>query len=180
MHIRNYRNAVADVFQGRSPEPLYSGSLEQAKIIIEEAFLAASNTVRLLTHRLNPVCYGDSAVLRSSRSFFRKPGAALKILIEDESAIDTCGSLLSELKSIGLERLTVGLVPKHVRQTYSYNFLTADRKGYRYEADRIEHIAVVAGGEDNIAGTINLIRIFDALESASEPIVSRVINSVAA
>jgi hypothetical protein len=170
MHHRNYRNSIARVFAGTLSEPVYNDTLEHVKIVVEEAFLAGDEKIRLLTNRFNPTCYGEPAIMRAAARFLSKDRSMLHILIEDSSELEACNPLLDRLTLAGGDRVKISILPRSAVANYAYNFLVVDKKGYRFEADRIDHIAVVAGGEKNLTRTRHLIEIFDALESTATPI----------
>lgn len=162
-----YRSSVARVFAGLSDEPVFNGSLEHARVVVEEGFRAARKSVRLVTNRLDTVCYGEPDVLRAATDFLNRDDTNLEVIVEDERAFSDCAGVIDELKRAGGDRVLFRQVPHDVIGLYRYNMMLVDDTAYRFEQDRDEHLAVVAGGPANRDHMVKLEAAFDALRKLS-------------
>lgn len=162
-----YRDQVARVLAGTESQPVFNGTTDHACVVIEEAFKAAKRNVRLLTRSLNTACYGKDAVIAAARRFLEQ-GGRLSILVESASASDASHPFFRALAAHA-GQIDVCIVPPEVVELYKYNFLVVDDVSFRFEQDRREHIATVAGGPAHADGTKNLTAVFSELRALSHP-----------
>ncbi|ADG11400.1 hypothetical protein B7G68_15150 [Caulobacter segnis] len=171
-----YRAEIAKVMSGESSDVVFNGTLEHACIVIEEAFEAARSHVRILTNRLDCNCYDRDTIVDSMRRFLDRPGMRLDVLVEDETSAATAMGrrFIEEAESAAGERFTILAVPQRIVEQYKYNFLLVDDVALRFEEDRRAPVAVVSGGNEALPVVKNLLRVFNAIQSASRPLAKRV------
>lgn len=162
-----YRASVARALTGADEALVFNGTLDHARIVVEEAFRAAKGHVRILSNQLASECYGAREVIDAARDFLRRPGTRLDILIEDDSAPVTSQPFLMSASEAGGSRVRVNVVPAIYVGDYQFNFLTVDDVAYRFESDRTKPIAVVAGGAAARPTVERLTSIFDRLFDSS-------------
>src|ERR1700733_5890670 len=119
-----YRDTVIRLIKERTGEALMNGSIDDAAIITQECLSNATNTVRILSNKLNPDCYARESVRNAATCFLADPDHRLHILIEaslwDERNNFEWGKhpFLRDLKVFANgnndedRRLSVRLVPK--------------------------------------------------------------------
>lgn len=161
-----FRQQVRKVFAGQFTDPIFNGSVDHASIVIEEGFNAARSHVRILAHRLDTASYGRRPIIDAARRFLGREGTHLSILIEDvgPSGCLPDNPFLSEMLALCVEEgadVAVRSMPRSVVEAYDYNFMLVDDIGYRFEGDRREHVAVVAGGVAQSDGTEHLRGLYD-------------------
>lgn len=176
-----YCEQVKDAILKRSGAVILNSSIDHAAIIAQEMFNNAKESVRLLTHKLDPDCYARTSVQNSITSFLASPDHRLQILVESglwdpENRYDWNKHPLLKhfISSSGTDysqQLEIRRVPAEVSQRYTFNFMLLDHYGYRYEAHRDRPNAVAAflppGQEAKIA---NMEHIFSDLWAASQNI----------
>jgi hypothetical protein len=158
-----YRASVARALTGADEALVFNGTIDHARVVIEEAFKAAKSHVRILTNKLDPTCYGSRDVIDAALAFLRAPGARLDILVEDETAPVLTQDFLMAVTEAGGARVRANVVPAMYVEDYDFNFLTVDDVAYRFESDRTKPIAVVAGGASARSTVDRLTNIFDRL-----------------
>ena len=149
--------------------------LSHAFVVIILALHHAKESCLLLSNCLDKALYGQPPVLHEIKQFLEK-GMKLDILVER----DVEGSHpLIELVRNYKETASIRKIPEERVQTYGYNFLVIDDRGFRFERDRQQPNAYVAfrgqvsGSEEDRerAGIINRLKeIFEDLKQASTPL----------
>ncbi len=165
-----YRLSVARALTGADEGLVFNGTLDHARVVIEEAFKAAKDHVRILAHRLSPACYGAPEVIAAASAFLSRPDTKLDVLVEDASSGAATQPFLATAMSIGGHRVRALQVPQAFVDGYTFNFLTVDGASYRFEEDRSKPIAVVAGGAANLSSAKHLTGLFDRLFASSVPL----------
>lgn len=162
-----YRDDVRRVFSGKSADPVFNGTIDHASVVIEEAFKAAKSDVRILSKRLDADCWARPAIIEAAQDFLARQGTHIHILVESFGAGGCThqNEFLAAVKAAGDGRVEIRVVPPEIVQRYTYNFLVVDDVAYRFEEDRNEHVAVVAGGPSNSGRTERLLNIFSAIGS---------------
>lgn len=181
---KDYRDKVVRLINERKGEPLMNGSIDDAAIITQEALSHAKDTVRILSHQLNPDCYAREAVRNAAKYFLADPDHKLRILIE-ASLWDVNSNfewskhpLIKDLLEFATgedpntRRLAIRLVPKAWVERYKFNFLLLDDYGFRYEADRKSSAAVAKFYPENTKQRLKSLQSnFDILWEASADLV---------
>lgn len=160
-----YREDVRRVFMGESDAPVFNGTIDHASIVIEEGFRQARHIVRILTKRLEPACWERTAIIDAARAFLERGDTELHIIVEQFGPTNCTheNRFLQAVLECGGERVHLRTMPTNIVSMYRYNFMTVDEVGYRFEEDRDEHVAVVAGGDVHKARTNKLITMFDSV-----------------
>lgn len=179
--LENYQEVVRSAILNRTGSPLLNGSVDHAAMITQEAFNNAKTSVRILSHKLHPDCYGKAGVLNAVKYFLADESHKVDILVES-SLWDPANTfpweshpLLGEIAASNRDmsgQVRVSRVPLKWAERYSFNFLIMDDYGFRFEEDRERPTAVAAFSPPNVKSpqVANLSGIFDRLWSDSEAI----------
>jgi hypothetical protein len=165
-----YRTAVARALAGADSSPVFNGTLDHARVVIEESFKIAQSHVRILANKLSPACYDSEEVVAAATAFLSKPDTKLEMLVEEPEAGAASNRFVQAVRRVGGSRVRLLAVPKDIQQGYTFNFLTLDGSAYRFEEDRTKPIAVVAGGAANLPVARHLTELFDNLFARSEEV----------
>ncbi|MHB8286160.1 MAG: DUF7931 domain-containing protein [Caulobacteraceae bacterium] len=170
--MADYRAQVSELLSGARSGRALNGTIDHASVVVEQAFAVARSHVRILTHSLDGQCYSRIAVRKAALDFLQRDGTSLEILVEDSSAASQASThrFLRDVLEAAPDKVSLKLVPADLVVRYRYNFLVVDDTGYRFESDRDQPIAVVAGGQEFASTTTNLTAIFTSLAAASAPI----------
>lgn len=146
---------------------VYNKDIWHAAAIVRTVFLFARDHVRLLSHKLDPSLYGDSALLATVETFLTQD-AKLDILIEQQIPSD---HPMLGLRNKYHDRLTIAVVlPDWVSQ-YTFNFMVVDDFGYRFEHDRSSPMAIASFHDPRRREMIASLKyVFDHLSSNSHPL----------
>ncbi len=168
-----YREAVARALNGLDDDFVFNGTVDHARVVVEEAFKAARQYVQILSNRLSAVCYGSTPVTAAALAFLALNDSRIDILVEEPETLLSQREFLDAIQTAGGTRVRILQVPKALVGTYTFNFLTVDRRAFRFEADRTKPIAVVGGGASAKQIAEHLSSVFDDLFSRSAPLSLR-------
>ena len=137
----------------------YNKDIQHATVIICTAFAFAKERVRLLSNMLDPVLYSQRWFLDEAESFLERDGK-LDVLVESDVPDDHPVIQLAAANP----NLSVRRVPKEAVESYEFNFMLVDQRGYRFESDREKHEALVLFGGDVVGDVLSdLNAVFNAL-----------------
>ncbi len=164
--FEDYRSSVRAAISGDDERPVLNGSLKHAQIVIEEAFRAASERVRILSNSLDGGCYDSPSVLALVKEFLARAGTSLSILVETPLEEIQNGIFYKTFEAdITSGKIDLAYVPESISKDYGFNFLVVDERSYRFEADRRKPEAVVLGGSSAAQSAQRLARLFDSLKT---------------
>lgn len=61
MEIEGYREHIRRIIKSGKNEPIFNGSLDHARILMEEMFQVAESSLKILTNSLDIGVYGNNA-----------------------------------------------------------------------------------------------------------------------
>ncbi len=164
--FEDYRSSVRAAISGDDERAVLNGSLKHAQIVIEEAFRAASQRVRILSNSLDGGCYDSPSVLALVKDFLARAGTSLSILVETPISEIQSGIFYKTFEAeIQSGKIDLAYVPSAISKDYGFNFLVVDERSYRFEADRRKPEAVVLGGAHAALPAQRLARLFDSLQA---------------
>lgn len=164
-----YRASVERSLTGVDEGLVFNGTIDHARVVVEEAFKAAKAHVRILSNHLDSECYDAEPVVAAATAFVARADTKLDILVEAPSDMAPQPAFLRAVQAAGGTRVRFRIVPKEYLSTYTFNFLTVDDTAFRFEDDRAKPIGVVAGGAENGKIARHLVTVFDGLFSRSQP-----------
>lgn len=164
-----YRARIEALAEKRTGQPMYNDSVEHAVIILQNIFLHAHHSVKILTGELNPEAYARRGIVEDVKHFIEDDRHNLQILFEAESLGDkkkiNRHPFLREIA--GCDRVQLRHVPQGLQQMYNFHFVLMDEDSYRFEPDKERFGAVAAFGDKD--GGMNLARLFSVLWEKSTP-----------
>ena len=144
-NLLEYKDKVNKALEDKTPFSTYNRDIMHATEIVAGGFKYAQEEVNLLSHELDKRIYGTPHIVNLAEDFLSKRDGRLNIIIEKE--IDSSHPLLSMCTRYP-NNTTVGKIPDKLWQGhYSYNFMTIDNFGYRFEPDRNKLSAIVSFNE---------------------------------
>jgi len=179
--LENYQEVVRAAILNRTGSPLLNGSVDHAAMITQEAFNNAKQSIRILSHKLDPDCYGKPGLLNAAKYFLADESHTVDILIEsslwdpaNEFPWETHPFLeaISHSKRNLSKQVKIRRVPLKWAELYAFNFMLMDDYGYRYEEDRARPTAVAGFSPPNVKSqqVANLGDIFSRLWEDAEAI----------
>ncbi len=162
--LLEYSERLESALAAKRPHTTFNSDIFHAHLIILAVFRFAKKEVRLLSHELNDVVYGNPPLLDAVRRFLSK-GGKLSILVEqDLRQKHPMLGLLGEAPG----KVSIRRVPEEVQKRYSFNFLVMDECGFRFENDREKHAALAGFHDDNAKRLAAVLHnTFDYLSSVS-------------
>lgn len=140
-NIFMYKHRLDKALLEKRPYSTYNRDIIHATIIVAGGFKHAKKEVNLLSHELDNKIYGLPNVVKLVEDFLSQRDGKLNIITE---------------KKIGSDHPLINLCDKYPnavvkkipdewwQKMYSYNFMTIDDFGYRFEADRAKPSAVAS------------------------------------
>lgn len=160
-----YRLAVSQTLRGQRDGVISNRSIDQAIIVVEEAFYAARYQVRILAHQLPAYIYAADTVVSAVEAFLRRPNTRLAILTEPAAA--TADRNLWNFLRVLYQRsdqISIEHLPVEASANYNSDFLLVDDVSFKYQNDyRSPYWSAVAGGPKVAETFQNLASIFDEL-----------------
>jgi hypothetical protein len=144
--MESYRARVDALAREKGGTPLFSGSFEQASILIEKFFAIAKSSICILSDNLNARVYGGDEVIEQAALFLAERNHYLQILLEVESGQELEKHPFFERFS-DYDNVMVRLLPEQVRGRYDFHFVLYDEDGYRFQPKKDEDSAVAAFGD---------------------------------
>lgn len=167
MSLKDFRARVRKVARERKGEPVFNGSTEHASVIVEAVFAQADDHVHILSEKMNARVYGPEPVIEEARLFMAEASHKVKVLLEDANEDDLRDHpFFDEFGKMA--NLEVRVVPETLQQRYPFHFLVMDGDSYRFEADKRQHVAVAAFGEEE--GARNLENVYRTIWEKSRPV----------
>jgi len=141
-----YRAEVASVFQAADDaHEVLNGTPQHARIVFEEAFCTNKNII-LLTHDICDPAFGSSVANAVDR--YLRRGNKLQIMVETLPVQG--GPLLGTLQRLAQDvDFEVRIVPQEAQAHYSFNAMIVGDAAYRFQRDRTNMVAIVAGGGEH-------------------------------
>lgn len=163
MNTEDYRNHIDRAIREESSETILNGSHTHATIIIERMFAHARDCVHLMTRRFDPRIYGTSETVEQAKLFLGESDRVCRILIEeiDDLAFATHPFVEALSENIQAGNLEIRQVPKSLADIIKFNYALMDDRGFRFEEDKREAVAVAAFGPETARFVESLKRIFD-------------------
>ena len=157
-NLRTYANRLENALAEQTPFHTYNRDILHASQIVVAGFRHAQRSVYLLSNRLDPALYGDEHLLEAVRSFLKKDGAELRILLEAEIDAHHPFRRLAEDEFNG--RVKIGIVPEGHQDSYRFNFMIVDDIGYRFEYDREKFEAIASFHEEGQRHMVSKLKNF--------------------
>lgn len=168
--LSEYREKVRLASRKKTGEPIYNGSLDHAKILVEELLSSATKEVCIYSGCLDAKVYGGSKVRDSLRTFLGNPKRKVKLIVESPNKIDFKDHpIFVEFRES--DDLELREVNKILGDRYKFHFTVVDLNSYRFEADKGQPSAIAAFG-DKVGGE-KLQEFFDIFWDASTPVDKR-------
>jgi len=164
--MEDYVERVARAALERKGEPVFNGSVDHARVIVEALFKHANSKIDIFSGHLNARVYGPDRVVDEAEQFLAGPSRTLRILLENSDAVSTRHPLLARLQ--GAQNMKIRHLPADISAVINFHLAVADSDCYRFEADKNQVSAVAAWG-DKIGG-LNLQDIFDSLWNRSSDV----------
>ena len=142
--LRDYARRLNGALKSKSGYSNYNRDASHASIVLFFAFHHAEKRVLLLSQKLDTLVYSAPWVLEEVGGFLRRSGK-LDVLVETELEE---GHPMRQLRRDHPDRLSIARVPERIVETYSFNFMVVDDRGYRFEHDRENYSASVAFDKD--------------------------------
>jgi hypothetical protein len=150
----SYKARVKEARLRGADDVIYNTSVAHAAILVEELFNSASERVGILCRNLNGEAYALPEVIAAAQKFLDHPKATLTLLIETE--IDQHHAFLREVAHDPRYRNQVTLrSPVDLPAGAGFNFMVADRRGYRYEEDANVPNAIACFNAPDVAGPMD-------------------------
>ena len=152
-NIHDYALRMERALKRNKPFSDYNEDLRHASVVVCESFRHAKGKIRLLSEKLDDRLYGSEWFLDEAKGFLDRDGELCVLVETDLAPTHPVSDLVSEHKNVTIKR-----VPDRERETYSYNFMVVDDKGYRFERDRSEPKAIVRfNDEDPHPGLVKIL-----------------------
>ena len=148
--LPEYRARVQAARKGQTNEVIYNSSQRHAAVLIEQLFLSAQQTVRIVCRSLREGSYGTPDVLREARAFLDRGGEIHVIVAQPESG--ETNSFLVAMQ--GRQNVNV-LVAPHVLEVVRFDFMVADGRAYRFEADATKCVARANFNDTEMAASLD-------------------------
>ena len=170
MNSDEYRNLIDRAIRDGSGEPILNGSHAHATVIVERMFAHAKETMRILTRKFDPRIYGTTDTVEQAKLFLGDPNRKCKILIEQISpeALDTHPFMEEMSPFLASGNLQICQVPKFARELINVNFAVMDERGFRFEEDKTEAVALAVFGGAGSKLTTSLRVLYDKIWTLSE------------
>ena len=143
--LLEYRDKVNKALKDKTPFSTYNRDIMHATEIVAGGFKYAEAEVNLLSHELDERIYGLPYIVNLAEGFLSKRNGKLNIIIEKE--IDSSHPLLSLCERYPNNTAVRKMPDEWWNDHYSYNFMTIDNVGYRFEPDREKLSAIVSFNE---------------------------------
>lgn len=164
--LNDYIKRLQTALEKKRPYVTYNRDKYHASLVVSAGFRHAEESIRIVSHKLDPDVYDSPALQKSVKRFLSKANTTLSILIEEE--VDNDHAIFQ----IGREydkRVTIKKIPSYLQKKYECNFMLIDSFGYRFEPDRSKYYAMVAFHDDDHRDMITTLkRLFHALDSRAE------------
>ena len=167
-NLIDYAKRVDNALREKTPFSTYNRDIMHATEIVAGGFKYAQNEVCLLSHKLDKRLYGTQRIEKLVEDFLSKKNGRLNIIVETD--VDSDHPIIRLCRKYP-ENTTIKRIPDDWQEIYSYNFMTIDDFGYRFEADRKKLSAIVSFNEDEEKETLESIKsCFEFLGNESEAI----------
>ena len=166
-NLITYTERMEDALVGKKAFHTYNRDILHAMEIIVAGFRHAQKEVNLLSNKLEPKLYDTLRLKEAARSFLKKEGTELRILVETKIDSDhLMMTLLDEFR----DKIKINTVPDKWKKIYNFNFMVVDDFGFRFEYDREKYAAIASFYEDDQKEMrSDLKNFFQILEKHAEP-----------
>ena len=132
--LAQYTKRLNKAFRGKSKLRTYNQDAMHTIEVIVGGFNYTKKRINLLSNELDPDIYGLPRALNIEAvgKFLERENTELNILVEKTIALN---QILKLRERFG-NKITIKRVPDDWQEKYSFNFMTMDDFGYRYEYDR--------------------------------------------
>lgn len=177
--MNNYRAQIDRAIYEATGDVVMNGSTDHAAVIIERIFANATNSVRILSRRLDPRVFGTNEVLEQARVFTADPDRKISILVEELTVEKLAQNpLVQTLRPYILSGdAKVGLVSEARRKTLPFNFTLLDKLGYRYESDKNKAVAHASFGGSAADTTASMCGLFGTIWAESTDVSEQLLQS---
>ncbi len=131
--LAQYTKRLNKAFRGKSKLRTYNQDAMHAIEVIVGGFNYSKKRINLLSNELDLDIYGLPRVEEAVGKFLERENTELNILVEKTIALNH--PILKLRERFG-NKITIKRVPDDWQEKYSFNFMTMDDFGYRYEYDR--------------------------------------------
>lgn len=128
--------------------------------------------MEILTRKFDPRIYGTAATVEEAGLFLGEPDRACRILVEEVNE-DSFGShpfCVENAIFAESGNLEIRQIPEKIRELIEFNFAVMDDKGFRFEKDKKEAIALARFGEGSEEFVEKLKKIFSMIWEVSSPV----------
>ncbi len=154
--VIEYRKLIFKLATGQIDQRIPNGKPIHAAILLEAMFERATSDMRIFTGSLSPSTYNAPFLIEAATRFLRKPGATLKILIQNTLADLLERPLIKAATS--LHGGSTGLLVRFARGAYATNaakhIAVMDSVGYRFETDHSSTSAIANFNEPRVASEL--------------------------
>lgn len=155
-NIFAYKQRVNKALAKKRPFSTYNRDIMHATEIVAGGFKYAEYEVNLLSHELDKRIYGLPHIVKLAADFLSKRNGKLNIIIEQDVEAD---HPLISLREEYPNNIVVRKIPDEWwKKFYSYNFMTIDSFGYRFEPNRKELSAIVSFNEEEEKETLENLK----------------------
>lgn len=147
--ILEYEREVERLAQEHTGEPIFNSSPDHARIVIQNIFRSASESVKILSGSLTPRVYGRDMVLDEASLFLASSHRNhVQIILEQDSIEDRrINPLLRRFAKSKSKNVELRIAPEEARKLYNFHCIVTDNDCYRYEPDRKYAVAIAAFGD---------------------------------
>ena len=140
--LNDYARKLHEALSKRTGYQIYNRDATHAAIVTHLAFVHAESRIWLLSHKLDQLIYSRPWLLEALRNFLGQEDSEMRILVETD--VDDGHPLLHFTQKEFPDRVSVKRVPPKEVESYGYNFMVIDDRGFRFEPNRHEFRALVA------------------------------------
>ena len=153
--FENYKEYVKEKAKKKDAEIFPNGTVEHAKVVIENLFEIAQRKINIFSGQLADV-YESDVILENIKKFLEKSNSELKILLQDVEKNS------KKLKKNAFVKLCEDFSEKCEIQTAAEDdktrknhFITVDGKSYRFEPNKKEKRAIACFNDKDFTKKID-------------------------
>ncbi len=152
-----YRERVIRLRLENLPDTIYNSSSLHAAVQIEQLFLAAKTSVKIVCRQLNPTSYGNPLALKAAEAFLGgEGGGTISIFTADIDEGDSGNPFVRRFADDARVMICKAAAPT------KFDFMVVDGRAYRYEPDADDSVARASFNDPATAAQLD--RVFTALE----------------
>lgn len=175
MDSEEYRDKIDQAIRAMSGETILNGSPAHASIIIERMFAHAQECVLILTRRFDPRIYGSTEAVEQAGLYLGGSGRKCRILIEefDQSSFENHPFAQKLAPYLEAGNLEIRALKPAIAEIVNVNFSVMDNRGFRFEQDKKEAVAVASFGDNAEAFVSSLQGLFSSLWDSGEVVQAK-------